>query len=211
MYGRSALGDVAIAVRLRRAWVEEVGPFLDDIDHDLARLWPATHLRRRGLVLDLGTPVDFGLGDPFGDGVGETILRMLGSATHGAIRDLTWHHNAAMGPPTRQKAGRLDVFAPGDPVDMKLEQASAAISKRLRVESEAAAEALGGLRVAAVGRHMVWLAATDDRAAKAIGTTPGAASGLYEAVRKWQKATPKYCTYADESIAANSPALQPTF
>lgn len=203
---------VVVAVRTRRAWTDSIGPWLADREHDLGDCWQQTALQRRGLTLDLITPIDFGQGDPFADGIGGALVARLEKATDGAIRLVAWRFAGPRPkPPRRAASSDLDVYHPGDPVGGVLADVAEQIGSRLRLgESPPAGEVLGRLSVAAVSQHRVWFAAPDPGVKAAVAATPGAAFALRDAVRRWQGKEPLYCIVVDGWVAQASPRLRKT-
>ena len=70
------LDPIAISVRLRRLWTDELGPWLEAIENDLGSVWRDTLLRRVGLTLDVISPINFGDGDPMME-IGEHFIDRL--------------------------------------------------------------------------------------------------------------------------------------
>lgn len=203
------LDDVALAVRVRRLWITNIVPWLIELDHDFSYGWSQTTLIRRGLILDLVTPINFGIGDPFADGVGEELSRRLAGATAGRINQVSWKFRGDRPKPVRRKGSTdRDIFHAGDPNAEACADAALELSKRLKSLSADAQTAVQALGVAAVSQHRVWLVAPDQARFLAIGTTPGARFAVHDAVRLWQKQKdPLFTIYVDHYVSCNSPQL----
>ena len=196
---RPAIDDVAVAVRLRLAWRETIGPWLEATEHDLGPAWRHCGLHRRGLFLEVLSPYEFGEGDPFAAGVGAEVGRMLSERTDGRVDRVQWRYAGSTSvPQARARATELDAFHPGDPLAGE-EATAAGIARRLRVDAGSpAASALAAVRVAAISAHWIWLVVADEAGRRAIGTTPGASGQLFEAIRKLQgRPRPLYSLYVD--------------
>lgn len=207
----SLLGADALAVRLRRLWIGDLGPWLRREGYDLGDCWENTILRRRGLILDLITPIDFGEGDPFHDGLRESIESRIADLTDGHVRMVSWRHLTLKDKPLRpQTSSSADVFHPGDPTDAAaLLDTAHELTKRLqRVERRVAAALLGMLSVAGVSQHRLWLAAPNQLVKDKVGTVPYAGGSLFEAVRTTQRRErPLYDLIVDPLLASQSPRL----
>jgi len=203
------LDDVAIAVRLRRAWTDELAPWLLGLDHDLGHGWQATAVQRSGLSMDLLTPFDFGIGTPL-EGIADEFAARLVAATDGRIDRVRVTFRGSTKTKTRRRGATSDtnVFDPGDPEPEACAAAATALGRRMPSELSVQATAvISRLSVAGVSQHRVWLAAPSAEAATAVGSTPGAAYALREAVRKWQQKDPLYAAYVDSTLAGSSPSL----
>jgi len=196
------LNEIAVAVRLRLAWRQIVGPWLESSEHDLGPAWRHCGLRRRGLTLEILSPYDFGEGDPFAGGVKEELARMISSSTDGRVTGVSWSYSGSgPAPQARVRAAERDIFHPGDPVDGE-EVAASGIARRLNTAADSpAAKALTALRVAAISSHWIWLVAANEADRDAIGTTPGAGGQLFESIRKLQgRPKPLYSVYTDPVV-----------
>lgn len=198
-----AVTDESAAARLRHAWINEIGPWLESIRHDLGDCWQETTLVRRGLILDLQTPIDFGDGDPFVGGVGETLERVFTKASSGKVKQVRWRHARGTRPPRYGESKGTDIFHAGDPAETNLAASAAAISKRLKGVTRADARAtLNCLVVAGESARRVWLAVPRNDEKSAVGTVPEAGGALFEALRKYQgKPKPSYTIVVDEFLS----------
>jgi len=158
--------------------------------------------------MDLWTPFDFGIGTPL-EGIADEFAGRLVAATDGRIDRVRVTFGAP--PSTRPADGATsdtNVFDPGDPGPEACAAAATALGRRMPSELSVQATAvISRLSVAGVSQRRVWLAAPSAAAAKAVGSTPGAAYALREAVRKWQKKDPLYAAYVDFTLARSSPSL----
>lgn len=196
------LNEIAIAVRLRLAWRQVIGPWLESTEHDLGTAWRRCGLRRRGLILDVLSPYDFGEGDPFSGGVGDELARMISSSTDGRVERVRWSYaGSEPAPQARAQAAEHDIFHPGDPVDGE-EAAAAGIARWIHIADDSpAASALKAPRVAAISTHWIWLVVANEANRHAIGTTPGAGGQLFEAILKLQgRPKPLYSIYTDPVV-----------
>lgn len=205
-----AVTDESVAVRLRHAWISELGPWLESIGHELGDCWRETTLVRRGLILDLVTPFDFGEGDPFANGTGQALERAVTQASSGKVNQIRWRHTAGTRAPRRGDSKGTDIFHTGDPTPTDMTATAAAISKRLKGVARAdTREALNALVVAGESAHRVWFAVYSPEHKLAIGTVPGANGFLFEAIRKYQaQSKPLYTVVVDPFLVGAGRPLQ---
>ncbi len=201
------LDPIAISVRLRRLWTDEIGPWLEEIDNDLGSVWRETLLRRVGLTLDVVSPINFGDGDPMID-IREDFIARLADATNGHVNRVrvTFLGHAKYTPPRRAKTTDLDIFDPGDTAALTASFGSDIGGRISRNLGDEAAAVLSELRVAGVSRHRVWFVAPTPDAVSAVAKTPGAAHALWDAVRRTQGVAkdPLYCIYSDKPVWSDS-------
>lgn len=203
------LDAVAVAVRLRRLWLEEFGPAFDEHDHDLAEVWRDCEVRRLGPDLVVTGQISFGDGDPFADQFSQRLGARLTERTLGSVRTLRYEHSERqLKTPQRSRTSNLDVFHPAD-LTVSIEKTANSISARLTGASDTAKTALSGLHLAAVSRHRIWFAAVSAEAKATVGTTPGAAAELALAVKAVQRKDPLYDIFVDPEGASlpNATAL----
>jgi len=204
------LDPIAISVRLRRLWTDELGPWLEAIDNDLGSVWRDTLLRRVGLTLDVISPINFGDGDPMME-IGEHFIDRLADATNGHVNRVrvSFLGHAKYTPPRRAQTTDLDIFDPGDPVATRGATASQVGERLSRTLEHEARASLTELRVSAASHHRIWLVAPTPEAARAVSTTPGAAHSLWDAVRRTQGVAkdPLYAIYSDQPVWADSPSM----
>ena len=196
------LGAVAVAVRLRRLWLEEFGPAFDEHDHDLAEVWRECEVRRVGPDLVVSGRISFGDGDPFADQFSQRLAARLAERTLGSVRALRYEHSERqLKTPQRSRTSNLDLFHPAD-LTVSIEKTIKGISARLAGAPEPAKAALSGLHLAAVSRHRIWFAAASAEAKATVGTTPGAAAELALAVKAVQRKDPLYDIFVDPEAAS---------
>lgn len=177
---------VSVAIRLRRFWLEKVITSPEFLASDLAGEHDI-RLRRVADQLVVSGRLDFGLGDPFADELGDLVRDGLASLSHGTVKKVTWQRECSGTPMRRSQSSDLDVLDPGDPPA----SAYAVVAGHLRRAypedlSEEARETLHAVRLSAVSRHRLWFAVETRVAAAAIGLVPGARGALVGAVQRYQ-------------------------
>ena len=106
--------------------------------------------------------------------VADTLLAAVKAVSSGSISGLKWRSSNRLVSPVRAKTSDLDIFHADDPLldaNNVLADLKAAIPAQTGTEARAA---LSKLRLVAVSRHRLWLAAPNIAARDAVGTTPGA-------------------------------------
>jgi hypothetical protein len=196
------LDAVAVAVRLRSLWLDEIGPAFDEHDHDLADVWRDCEVRRLGPDLVVTGQIHFGDGDPFAGQLGQRLGARLAERTLGTVRTLRYEYSDRQPKtPQRARTSNLDVFHPAD-VTVNVDKTASVILARIADASETAKVALRGVHFAAVSRHRIWFAAASSAAKVAVGTTPGAAAELALAVKAVQRKDPLYDIFVDPEAAS---------
>ncbi|WP_299449214.1 hypothetical protein [uncultured Serinicoccus sp.] len=202
------LHDTVVAQRLRRLWTDELGPWLDAEGHDLGSAWPGCSLERRGKVLLIHVPYDFGQGDPLAEIKDEFVERVAG-ATGGRVDQVKIiDRSASRFVPPKRRAGSsgLDVFHAGDPVG-GLHAVASEIRRRLSVV-DSTRPALSGLGLVATSRWRMWFVAESAEARRLVGSTPGAAFAIHDAVRRWQGTPdPQWDVIDDHYLWGESPGV----
>lgn len=206
---RLKLSDIDLAVRLRRLWIDDLVPWLVELDNDLAGSWKSTALRRLGLALEILSPINFGMGDPLED-VRPEFLERLTDATDGHVNRarVCFIEDSKYRSPRRATTTERDIFDPGDPGADAAAASAAALRKRLtRRSTPEVRDVLSKLRVSGVSQHRLWLVGADDSIRRAIGSMPGCAFALRESVRLTQSARePLFTIHADAGMWADSGA-----
>lgn len=196
------LGSVAVAVRLRSLWLDEIGPAFDEHEHDLADVWRDCEVRRLGPDLVVTGQVLFGDGDPFADQLGQRLGARLAERTLGSVRTLRYEYSdRQLKSPQRARSSNLDVFHPAD-LAVNVDKTTSVILANIAGASETAKVALSELRLAATSRHRIWFVAASSEAKAAVATSSGAAAELALAVKAVQRKDPLYDIFVDPEAAS---------
>lgn len=200
--------DAVVAQRLRRLWTDGLGPWLEAEDHDLGSAWPECSLERRGKILLIHAPYDFGQGDPLA-GINDELVERVAGATGGRVDQVKIiDRSASRFVPPKRRAGSsaVDVFHAGDPIG-DLHAIASGIRRRLEVV-DSTCPVLSALGLAAVSRWRVWLVADSADTRRKVGSTPGAAFAIHDAVRRWQGTPdPQWDVIEDFYLWGESPGL----
>jgi hypothetical protein len=192
------LEDAAIAVRLRRLWIGKIAGSPEMAASALAGIWSdrIDLVRDREQLVLVGPPSAQQAKD---EPVADTLLAAVKAVSSGSVSGLKWRSTKRLVSPARAKTSDLDIFHADDPLldayaDV-LADLKAAIPAETGTEARAA---LSKLRLVAVSRHRLWLAAPNIAARDAVGTTLDARAALVRAVQEVQDAkVPLYRVVVD--------------
>lgn len=185
--GPAKLSAAAVAARIRRWWIRDAfeGPALRA--SDLGDALEMCRLVRHAATLRIHTPYDFGDGVPLELTQRVRMADHLADLSQGAVRNIEFRFDRKPRTTTRRRSSDLDIFEPGDALWPEHLDAAASLASAIR--RECATESLPvlmSLALAGVSRHRLWIAAFDEEARRAVGSTPGAAASLKIAVGRIQ-------------------------
>jgi hypothetical protein len=173
-----------LGLRLRHAWVRMIGPWLESTGADLGEDWRNTGIQFTRTAITLGTPLDFGDGDPFEKGVhGELLSRFQECSPD--LHQLGWTY---VDPAARRSWGRrglLTAFSPGDPDWPATVDAASELSRRLLpLVAPPCTPVFTDLALAGMTSTQFWFVTRREDGKRLVGATPGAGYALFEAVRQ---------------------------
>lgn len=203
------LEAAAVSVRLRRLWLGPVLRSPELAGSDLADAALNVTLRRVASTLVVGTPYDFGSGDPFGGEFGDFLRSRVAKASNGTVRALDWEYDPSRTPPRRPQTNDLDIYEPRDPPLGQYPDITERLRQRIPAATpDAAREVLSRVRLVAVSEHRLWFATPSATARDALGTVPGARGALVSAIQSFQKhERPLYRVVVDASYRGASARL----
>lgn len=205
----TSLEASAVSVRLRRLWLGKILASPEFMAGDLADIGLDVQLRRIGSTLQIGTPYDFGAGDPFDNAFGKLLRSEAAEVSRGSISSVEWQYDPKRQVVRRTSSNDLDIYSPGDPTLDEYDEVAGALRKRIPDgTSPNAREVIGKLRLVGVSKHRLWFAASNAQARDALGKVPGARAALVTAIQDFQKhEKPLYRVVVDGSYRAKSMLL----
>ena len=173
-----------LGLRLRHAWVRVIGPWLESTGADIGEDWRNTGIQFNRTAITLGTPIDFGDGDPFEKGVrGELLSRFQECSPD--LHKLEWTYVDPAARRSRSRRELLIAFAPGDPDWPATARAASKLSRRLRpLVTPPCTPVFTDLAMAGMTSTQFWFVSRRADGKRLIGATPGAGYALFEAVRQ---------------------------
>lgn len=190
--GSSPALDVASA-RARYWWSEVARPWLRAEGAEIGDVEPALWWRDATLVL--ATPLDFGDGDPLAT-VRESLLQGI-RVVEPSIQAVVWEY---WEPGLRRRRAHEHVLTDATDVGFASAQVSIARSMRTSLSGTGHDSIFTELAVAGDSRRRLWLVSRDPYFRSRVGSTPGAASSLHEAVaRATGRKTTDYTVVIDPS------------
>ena len=202
------LEDAAIPARLRRLWVGELAASAEMAASALADIWSdrIDLARNKEHLVLIGPPsAQLAKDEPIADALRSAVK----TVSMGAVSALQWRFSNRLVIPTRALTSDVDIFHADDPLLHTYADVVADLKAAIPSETDSRARAvLGKLRLVAVSRHRLWLAAPNTGVRDAVGTTPGARAALVRAVQEVQSAkVPLYRVVVDPSYRGRAMLL----